>query len=84
MNRVGLVLLCLMLGGCAWFTAMTSRRVPDTRIVLEPRQRMDFGQISRRNSAGQSIDDYRCPTDHVMVCVAGGTVFECECWRNGQ
>lgn len=82
MSRAGLVLFCLAaLGGCSWFTAMTQRQSVDTRIVLEPRQRMDFGQISRRNSAGQSMDEYRCPAEQVMVCEGHGTVFECSCWR---
>ena len=84
MSRVGLALLCVaLLGGCAWFDDMTQRRGVDTRIVLEPRQRMDFNRTSRRNSAGQRLEEYRCPAKHVMVCVDRGARFECECWRSG-
>jgi hypothetical protein len=82
-NRLGAVLFfAALLAGCTWLDAMTKRQVPDTRIVLEPRQRMEFSRVSRRNSAGQHIDEYRCHEDHVMVC-EGNVSFECQCWRKG-
>ena len=77
------VLLVWALNGCAWYIAMQSRPSHDTRIELAPRQRMDFNGTSRRNDAGQHMDEYRCPVDNVMICVNRGVVYECECWREG-
>jgi hypothetical protein len=82
-SHAGALLFCVaLLGGCSWLDAMTKRQSIDTRIVLEPRQRMEFSRVSRRNGAGQHIDEYRCHEDHVMVC-EGNVSFECQCWRKG-
>ena len=84
MSRIGAAVFAMLaLNGCAWLVAMQSRPAHDDRIELAPRQRMDFNGASRRNDAGQHMDEYRCPADHVMICVNRGVVYECECWREG-
>jgi hypothetical protein len=64
---------------CAWYEAMLSRAVPDTRIRLQPGQVMMFSRVSRRNSAGQHMDEYRCGTEEIMYCESFGVMFECRC-----
>jgi hypothetical protein len=74
------VLLCCLVGGCAWVENMMTRPVsPDTRTQLEVGQHMEFGRITRRNAQGRYLDEFKCPDKHMMVCEAPATSWDCTC-----
>ena len=64
------------IGGCSW--EMLTRQFPDTRIVLQKGQRMDFNIMTRKNAQGQRVEEYRCEVPP-MVCEGYAINMECRC-----
>lgn len=76
-----IIIGCLFLSSCSYMEKLTSGpKKQDTRITLAPGQHMDFSIIGRRNAQGQSMDEYKCPDGHLMVC-AGNASYDCYCIR---
>lgn len=72
---VSIVVLISVLSGCSWLELTESH---DTRIALEPGQRMDFNMMTKKNSSGQDIEEFVCPTG-ILICRGSVITTTCEC-----
>ena len=68
---------CCLVSGCSYLDSLIESH-PDTRIVLERGQRMDFNMMTKKNEQGQDISEFRCAKPP-MICEGRVISMECRC-----
>ena len=71
------VVVISLLSGCSYLDSLIESH-PDTRIVLERGQRMDFNMMTKKNAQGQDISEFRCAKPP-MICEGRVISMECRC-----